>query len=266
MSVPPAQGLQQDHDHGVAARVGARVITIDAVAAREQALRNGPFAGRLPHSASPQGRNVGRWLVQLMAAEELIVQEAADRGFGTGTVASERTGSRTHGYTADAVSLGGVAATALATIGCARRVRDAVTAEVDVTEGAVHEHYERNRDRFAVPATISLDAIDTCGPRRWAQVAEGELPPSWERLLLAAPIGSPVEVAPGRTFAVREIVPASCQPFAEVREGLHRELRDLARDVAFAEWLHRRACDTVILSHGFEHPGDPRQPDVTHRH
>ncbi|KKB97156.1 malonyl CoA-ACP transacylase, partial [Mycobacterium nebraskense] len=34
----------------------------------------------------------------------------------------------------------------------------------------------------------------------------------------------------------------------------------------FRVWLDARRAELVRLAPGYEHPGDPRQPDNTHRH
>ena len=43
-------------------------------------------------------------------------------------------------------------------------------------------------------------------------------------------------------------------------------LRAAARRRAFRIWLDARCAALVELPPGYEHPGDPRQPDNTHRH
>jgi [acyl-carrier-protein] S-malonyltransferase len=43
-------------------------------------------------------------------------------------------------------------------------------------------------------------------------------------------------------------------------------LRGAARRRAFRLWLDARRDALVRLAPGYEHPGDPRQPDNTHRH
>jgi len=66
---------------------------------------------------------------------------------------------------------------------------------------------------------------------------------------------------------------------AEVRDYLERNprrfagpaqiadhLRGAARRRAFRLWLDARCAELVELAPGYEHPGDPRQPDNTHRH
>jgi [acyl-carrier-protein] S-malonyltransferase len=42
--------------------------------------------------------------------------------------------------------------------------------------------------------------------------------------------------------------------------------RGAARRRAFRVWLDARRAALVRLAPGYEHPGDPRQPDNTHRH
>lgn len=51
-----------------------------------------------------------------------------------------------------------------------------------------------------------------------------------------------------------------------VRPAIHAHLRAAARRRAFREWLDARWDGLVELAPGYEHPGDPRQPDNTHRH
>ena len=55
-------------------------------------------------------------------------------------------------------------------------------------------------------------------------------------------------------------------PLAEVRPTIAEHLRAAARRRAFRVWLDQRRAELVRLSPGYEHPGDPRQPDNTHRH
>lgn len=45
-----------------------------------------------------------------------------------------------------------------------------------------------------------------------------------------------------------------------------RELLGAARRRAFATWLDQRRAELTVLAPGYEHPGDPRQPDNTHKH
>jgi [acyl-carrier-protein] S-malonyltransferase len=55
-------------------------------------------------------------------------------------------------------------------------------------------------------------------------------------------------------------------PLAQVRPMIAEHLRAAARRRAFRVWLDKRRAELVRLAPGYEHPGDPRQPDNTHRH
>ena len=54
-------------------------------------------------------------------------------------------------------------------------------------------------------------------------------------------------------------------PPLEVRPLIVEHLRG-APARAFRLWLDARRAELVRLAPGYEHPGDPRQPDNTHRH
>ena len=48
--------------------------------------------------------------------------------------------------------------------------------------------------------------------------------------------------------------------------AITEHLRAAARRRAFRLWLDGRLANLVELAPGYEHPGDPRQPDNTHKH
>lgn len=52
----------------------------------------------------------------------------------------------------------------------------------------------------------------------------------------------------------------------QVRYRIAAHLRAAARRQAFRLWLDARCAALVELAPGYEHPGDPRQPDNTHKH
>ena len=54
--------------------------------------------------------------------------------------------------------------------------------------------------------------------------------------------------------------------FDEVRPVVAAHLLAAARRRAYRRWLDARCAEVVVLGQGYEHPGDPRQPDNTHRH
>ncbi len=59
---------------------------------------------------------------------------------------------------------------------------------------------------------------------------------------------------------------AAAAPLDEVRPAIAEHLRGAAARRAFRVWLDARRAELVALAPGYEHPGDPRQPDNTHRH
>ncbi|MFI5910886.1 hypothetical protein [Dactylosporangium sp. NPDC051541] len=209
----------------VAAYVGAEPITVAAVEERLAAMRSGPYAARLPHPGSAEGRNLRRWLVQLLATTAVLDQEAARLGLPAGgaptssgaaprrrpAAASAPGAAAPSGPAppaagppdlARALRLGGVAASAAA---AHPGVYAAVTAAVTVDEAQARDYWGRNRDRH-----------------------------------------------PG--------------PFPSCRAEIEDLLLRAARDRHFTRWLDGRCAELVRLSPGFEHPGDPAQPDHTHHH
>lgn len=71
-------------------------------------------------------------------------------------------------------------------------------------------------------------------------------------------------VAPGRW---QRPVPDFARPeFEKVEPAIAAHLLAAARRRAYRRWLDARCAEVVVLAPGYEHPGDPRQPDNTHRH
>jgi [acyl-carrier-protein] S-malonyltransferase len=60
--------------------------------------------------------------------------------------------------------------------------------------------------------------------------------------------------------------PREAPPLAEVRPAITAHLLAAARRRTFRMWLDSRCAALVELAPGYEHPGDPRQPDNTHKH
>lgn len=52
----------------------------------------------------------------------------------------------------------------------------------------------------------------------------------------------------------------------EARPVIAAHLLAAARRREYRRWLDARCAEVVVLASGYEHPGDPRQPDNTHRH
>jgi [acyl-carrier-protein] S-malonyltransferase len=180
----------------VAATVDGKPVTVAEVDAREAQLRASRIASSLPRPCTSEGRQLRRWLTQLLVTERVVAAEAAARGLmGEGAP----TEAELLPDTTVRLEIGSVAASALANP-LARAVFASVTSGIEVTDDEVASYMERNALRFRSSADVAA------------------------------------------------------------------HLRDAARRRAFRIWLDARCAAVVKLSPGYEHPGDPRQPDNTHRH
>jgi [acyl-carrier-protein] S-malonyltransferase len=180
----------------IAATVGGVPVQVDEVDAREDRLRSSRLASSLPRPGTSEGRQLRRWLTQLLVTERVATTEATARGLTAEGAPGE---DELLPDTTTRLEIGSVAASVLADP-LARALFVNVTASVDVTDAQVRDYHERNPRRF----------------------------------------GSTTEIAD--------------------------HLRGAARRRAFRLWLDARCAELVELAPGYEHPGDPRQPDNTHRH
>jgi len=192
-------------------------VPVEEVDEREARLRNGPLASALPTAGTSEGRQLRRWLTQLIVTERVIAVEAGARGVNVDTAPSEE--ELLPDITAR-LEIGSIAAAALADPR-ARALFAHITADVDVGDDDVAAYHDRNPLRF----TGSHSATN-----------------GWR---------TPATTVP---------------PLAEVRSAIAEHLRAAARRRAFRVWLDQRRTALVRLAPGYEHPGDPRQPDNTHRH
>lgn len=181
----------------VAATVAGEPVAVTEIDAREAALRASPQTAALPRPHTSEGRQLRRWLTQLVVTERVVAAEAGALGV-TVTDASPVIDDVLPDLTAR-LEIGSVAAAVLADP-LARSVYEAVTAEVDVDSAAVTDYHRRNPGRFSSDAALAA------------------------------------------------------------------HLRGAARRRAFRLWLQQRSAALVWLAPGYEHPGDPRQPDNTHKH
>jgi [acyl-carrier-protein] S-malonyltransferase len=180
----------------VAATVDGTPVLVDEVDAREDRLRGSRRASSLPRRGTSEGRQLRRWLTQLLVTERVVAAEAAERGLTATSAPSE---DELLPDTTTRLEIGSIAASVLADP-LARTLFVSVTAAVDITDAEVRDYLERNPRRF----------------------------------------GSTAQIAD--------------------------HLRGAARRRAFRLWLDARCAELVELAPGYEHPGDPRQPDNTHRH
>jgi [acyl-carrier-protein] S-malonyltransferase len=199
------------------ATVGGIAVPVDDVDVREARLRDGPLAAALPAAGTSEGRQLRRWLTQLIVTERVVAAEAAALSVTAWDAPSE---SELLPDTTARLEIGSIAAAALSDP-YARALFARVTAAVDVSDDEVAGYHARNPLRFAAS-----------GPDR----------DGWRAPAVAAP------------------------PLHQVRAMIAEHLRAAARRRAFRVWLDERRAELVRLAPGYEHPGDPRQPDNTHRH
>lgn len=206
--------------HPVAIVAGVPVA-VGEVDEREVRLRSGVRAAAMPASGTSEGRQLRRWLTQLIVTERVIAAEAGVRGIGdcvdVGVAPTED--DLLPDVTAR-LEIGSIAAAALADPR-ARALFAAVTADVGISDRDVAAYHARNPLRFAA-SRVGYEG--------------------WRTPAIAAP------------------------PLTQVQTVIAEHLVGAARRRAFRVWLDSRRAELVELAPGYEHPGDPRQPDNTHRH
>lgn len=201
---------------GIAATVGAGVVTVADVDARERTLRAGGAAQALPRPGTAEARQLRRWITQVLVAEQVVAAEAGALGASSEPTPTERD------VLPDEVARLEIGSVAAATLSgpLGRAVFARVTAEVRVDEGQMRDYHRRNPARFA------------------ADPAAGG---GWR----GAPVAADLD---------------------DVRPLIAAHLLAVARRREYRRWLDARCADVAVLAPGYEHPGDPRQPDNTHQH
>ena len=184
----------------LAATVDGAAVLIDEIDAREATLRASPQADTLPRPNTSEGRQLRRWLTQLLVTERVIAHQAHALGV---TAASAPAEADVLPDLTARLEIGSIATGALSDP-LARALYAHVTAGIDVDAAIVVDYHRRNPNRFRAD--------------------------------------------PEPEVAIAEM------------------LRGAARRRAFRHWLDQRRAALVWLAPGFEHPGDPRQPDNVHRH
>jgi [acyl-carrier-protein] S-malonyltransferase len=200
----------------VAAAVGDAVVLVSDVDASEERLRSTLPAGGLPRPGTGEGRQLRRWLTQVLVTARVVEVEARALGLSDDGAPSEE------GLLPDLVArleIGSIAASALEDP-LARALFVHVTAGVDVADRDVADYHRRNPLRFGGRAP---------GIGGWR----------------GAPVPAPLD---------------------DVRADIAEHLLAVARRREFRRWLDARRAALVTLAPGYEHPGDPRQPDHTHAH
>jgi len=181
----------------IAATVAGAPVDVAEVDERERALRDSPQQATLPRPGTSEGRQLRRWLTQILVTERVVAAEAT--ALGVGVCAATPAEADLLPDLTTRLEIGSIAAAAL-TDPLARAVYARVTAGVDIDDAAVADYHRRNPGRFSCDAALA------------------------------------------------------------------EHLRGAARRRAFRIWLGQRRAALVWLAPGYEHPGDPRQPDNVHKH
>ena len=199
------------------ATVSGRPIPVAELDDRESRLRASALAPSLPVPGTSEGRQLRRWLTQLLVTDEVVRAAAEELGVDDRAAPTE---TDLLPDAAARMELGSIGAAALEQP-LARALFVGVTAHVRISDDEIERYHARNPLRFARPVP---------GPDGWS----------------AAPTVAPA--------------------LDDVRPQITAHLLGSARRRAFRHWLDARRAESVQLAPGYEHPGDPRQPDHVHRH
>ena len=118
----------------VAATVAGEPVAVTEIDAREQVLRASPQTAALPRPHTSEGRQLRRWLTQLVVTERVVAAEAGALGV-TAADATPGIDDVLPDLTAR-LEIGSVAAAVLAQP-LARAVYESVTAEVEIDHEAI---------------------------------------------------------------------------------------------------------------------------------
>jgi [acyl-carrier-protein] S-malonyltransferase len=211
--------------------VDGRAVPRDELDRRLAAMRRGPRASALPSPGSPEDRQLTRWVAQVLLTQALCEAEAQARGLEPQPPV--RLDQRA------AVELGSIAAAAFEGSGAVRAVFAALTTSAEQPPAGpsteVAEHRLSTHDGEFYAAADSL-------PAELARATIGET---------VVVQGVSFTVTGTRTVTVAEPMP---------------DHSAVGRRLAFVRWLDHARAHRVRLMPGFEHPGDPAQPDNHHRH
>ncbi|MCW2552891.1 MAG: fabD2 [Mycobacterium sp.] len=198
------------------ATVGEAQVLVSEVDASEDRLRSTRLASALPRPGTSEGRQLRRWLTQVLVTARVVSAEAVALSLTADGAPAEED---LLPDVAARLEIGSVAASALGD-GLGRALFVHVTAAVEIGDDQISDYHCRNPFRFA---------------RREPGVG------GWR--------GRQVETT-----------------LEDVRTDIAEHLLAVARRREFRRWLDARSAELVELAPGYEHPGDPRQPDNTHKH
>lgn len=218
-------------------------------------LRAGALAARLPAIGSKEDRQFLRWTAQVLLTEELCRAELAR----TDTAATAPPRRLTQ---AEALHLGSINAAAWSASPAMSALYDLVTDPTppDPSPTATRTWYRVTHALGASPLEAATAPETSLG---WTTL--GDLPAPLAAELRSRPAGT--RIGPVRTslgWHIATVTATEARPTRAARPAAAGT--DPTRLAAFNRWLDQRRRARVTHAEGFEHPGDPSQPDNTHRH
>ncbi|MBS2537226.1 hypothetical protein KGQ20_31165 [Catenulispora sp. NF23] len=284
-----AAAAQAQREAAVIGWVDGTPIPRERLEARVRELRTGRLAARLPAVGSKEDRQFLRWTAQVLLTEELCrVESARMRGAeeerlpaaadladqpvpGSLRLADVPAPPRPLSQ-AESLHLGSINAAAWSTAPEMSALYNLVTVATlpaaPSTAAAPHTAapHTSTRTWYRVTHTVAGTAFEaaTAPDVSLGWTTLDDIPATLAAELRALPPGTrvgPVRTGLGWHFATvtaTEVRPAEPAPSTDAT--------DPTRLAAFNRWLDQRRRALVAYAPGFEHPGDPSQPDNTHRH
>ena len=224
--------------------------------ARVRELRAGQLAARLPAVGSKEDRQFLRWTAQVLLTEELCRVELARLGTESALDGVPRQLSQ-----AESLHLGSINAAAWSSTPAMATLYDMVT---EPTPSAAPPADTRTwyRVTHAVAPTAIEAATTPETSLGWTTL--DDLPAPLAADLRTQPPGT--RVGPVRTGLGWHFATITATETRPTEPAPRTDTPDPPRLATFNRWLDERRSALVRNAPGFEHPGDPGQPDNTHRH
>lgn len=219
--------------------------------ARVRELRGGRLAGRLPTVGSKEDRQFLRWTAQVLLTEELCRAEVARLGLDP--IAPLPLTQ------AESLHLGSINAAAWSA--AMSVLYDVVTEPSPDTPP-----HTSTRTWYRVTHAVAASPVEAAaaGETSLGWTTLDDLPAPLAAELRARPPGT--RVGPVRTGLGWHFAAITATQVRAAEPAPRTDATDPARLTAFNRWLDQRRSALVANAPGFEHPGDPGQPDNTHRH
>lgn len=251
--------------------IDGQPVPVARLTERLAALYAGRRSAGLPAEGTREGRQLRRWVAQVVLTEALLAADCRNRGLApavAGLADLDGVGR---------VELGSVDTAALDSSAAARAVYLAVTSGVTPAEHEIAGYLRRHAARHRRPERRIVRHVLAADPAGLAEsageeieVRRGELPTAVDEAVFAASVGAvldPVRSELGWHLVRVEAVHEPEEPDADRLRGLAvAELAPAARRRHYRSWLDGRRSAALRVSPGYEHPADPGQPDHLHQH